>query len=221
MRFLSILVVLAGCEGHTSCTPGQSAACACTDGTMGAQTCRSDGSFDPCQCQPTMFPPVGAPDNNNNMTTTGKRVFVTGTGYVSSAVTSACGNAAAAANLGGTWQSWLSTSTVDAIDAVTGNGPWHRLDGQLAFNNHFGLTTQPLVPINIDENGRQVSASTRVWTGTDTGGRHTVGSNGTCADWGHVGADTGSAGFSDQTAAWTFASEDACYNPYHVYCFEL
>jgi hypothetical protein len=35
-----------------ACVPGQSVACACSSGAMGAQTCRPDGSgYDPCQCQ--------------------------------------------------------------------------------------------------------------------------------------------------------------------------
>jgi len=229
MRSFALALMLLGCNGGSSCTPGASVACACSDGGQGAQTCRPDGTFGDCQCR-SLGNPVADLSDNTVITpihdlavssSGGKRVFVTGTGYVSSAAMSACSNAAGAANLGGTWQSWLSTSTVDAIDAITGNGPWHRLDGTLVFNNHTNLTTQPLVPINIDENGRPVAAGTKVWTGTDTGGRHTVGSNGTCADWGQVGADTGTYGNTEQTGGWTHTSYEACYNPNHVYCFEL
>ncbi|MFS8068588.1 MAG: hypothetical protein ACMG6S_19700, partial [Byssovorax sp.] len=36
-------------SGGNLCIPGQQLACACVGGTMGAQTCRADGSgFDPC-----------------------------------------------------------------------------------------------------------------------------------------------------------------------------
>jgi hypothetical protein len=232
MRVFALISMLLGCAGGGStCTPGASVACACIDGTQGAQTCRADGTYDTCVCvnNPIVEDMGGRTTNHNNtpdmatpVSTGGaKRVFVTSTAYVSSAVMSACGNAAAAANLGGTWQSWLSTSTLDAIDAVTGNGPWKLLNGQLVFNNHANLTTQPLAVINVDENGQTVPAGTRVWTGTDTGGRSSAGSNGTCADWGQVGADTGSYGSVDSTAEWSYVSYEPCFNPNHVYCFEL
>ncbi|MFO0610053.1 MAG: hypothetical protein U0324_43240 [Polyangiales bacterium] len=34
------------------CVPGMAVACACRDGASGAQTCRPDGAFDPCVCDP-------------------------------------------------------------------------------------------------------------------------------------------------------------------------
>ena len=42
-----------GCADETvpQCTPGESEACACADGTRGAQTCADDGTFDACACQ--------------------------------------------------------------------------------------------------------------------------------------------------------------------------
>lgn len=49
----SVLIVsvfaLAGC-GTNRCVTGQSTACACVDGKMGAQTCQADGTFGSCQC---------------------------------------------------------------------------------------------------------------------------------------------------------------------------
>src|SRR5437016_3643883 len=163
MRFLGILVLLAGCSAGSTCTPGASVACACGDGTQGAQICRPDGTFDSCQCTIQHGGPVVDMGGNSqnpilhdlalSPATGGKRVFVTSTAYLGSAVTSACSDAAAAANLGGTWDAWLSTQSMDAIDKVTGSGPWKRLDGQVAFNNHAGLATQPLVAIDITENG--------------------------------------------------------------------
>lgn len=42
-----------------TCVPGMSIACACVDGRMGAQVCRSDFSYSPCQCTP---PDAGTPD---------------------------------------------------------------------------------------------------------------------------------------------------------------
>src|SRR5438132_10727847 len=104
-----------GCGGGGGdCTPGQSAACVCTDGRGGAQVCRSDRTFDACQCTA----PVGG--GGGDMAGGGgggggdgggggsKRVFVTSVGYAGSAVMTVCQNAAASVNLGGTWTPWAS-----------------------------------------------------------------------------------------------------------------
>jgi hypothetical protein len=42
----------AGLDAATvpKCIPGQSAACACVTGVVGAQTCQSDGAYTPCAC---------------------------------------------------------------------------------------------------------------------------------------------------------------------------
>ncbi len=66
------------------------------------------------------------------------RVFVTATTYAPQSLgggaTGFAGadgfgaNAAAAASLGGKWVAWLSTSSTDAIDRVTGDGPWYLVD---------------------------------------------------------------------------------------------
>lgn len=42
-----------------TCVPGMSIACACVDGRMGAQVCRSDFTYSPCQC---VAPDAGTPD---------------------------------------------------------------------------------------------------------------------------------------------------------------
>jgi hypothetical protein len=48
------------------CIPGQSAACACTDGATGAQICLDDGTFGACVCAPASdarsAPPVEDPE---------------------------------------------------------------------------------------------------------------------------------------------------------------
>jgi hypothetical protein len=230
MRFLSIFIVLAGCEQPKSgCTPGASVACACIDGTMGAQSCRADGTYDACVCQgPIGNPPVRDMSDDNQpvpihdlampVSSGGdKRVFITSTAYVGSAVTDACSVAAAAANLGGTWTAWLSTDTQDAIDRVTGNGPWKRLDGVVVFNNHANLATQPLAQIVIDENGDLVDGF--VWTGTNTGGRKATY---TCGSW-TSGSVTvaGTYGRLDLGAqSWSAYNDMPCDNPLHVYCLE-
>jgi hypothetical protein len=53
------IAIMFGC-GHSSpratadrCVAGRSVACACTDGRDGAQVCRADGTFGPCECTMT------------------------------------------------------------------------------------------------------------------------------------------------------------------------
>lgn len=41
-----------GTGGVPTCVPGQSVACTCASGVMGAQVCRSNGTFEECVCQP-------------------------------------------------------------------------------------------------------------------------------------------------------------------------
>jgi hypothetical protein len=41
-----------GAGGVPTCVPGQSVGCTCTNGLLGAQVCRSDGTFGACICQP-------------------------------------------------------------------------------------------------------------------------------------------------------------------------
>lgn len=50
---ISIFVIGCGSEPAVStCVPGESRACACADGSSGAQTCSDEGRFDACSCVP-------------------------------------------------------------------------------------------------------------------------------------------------------------------------
>ena len=57
LRLKTILVLSAclsaGCDGDpvSSCVPGATASCACTDGSSGAQECRADGTYATCVCE--------------------------------------------------------------------------------------------------------------------------------------------------------------------------
>src|SRR6187397_125272 len=45
--------LVVGCSGNSSdrrCVPGTSIACACVEGSLGAQVCAADGTFDACVC---------------------------------------------------------------------------------------------------------------------------------------------------------------------------
>jgi hypothetical protein len=139
-----------------------------------------------------------------------------------------CQTLADAAAIGGTFRAWISTTTVDAIEHITGNGPWYRMDGALAFPNRARLGTTPLVPIMIDEQGGMPDPFYESWTGTALGGylaplgsRQSV----TCWDWTSTVDSTqvgGVVGDIDASGAtWTELATGYC-SPFRrrLYCFE-
>jgi hypothetical protein len=165
----------------------------------------------------------------------GKRVFVTSQMYnadlqsINGAATGAdsadgiCNNAAAAVGLSGTWRAWISDSTVNAIDRISGTGPWYRLDGVMVFLNHANLSTQPLARINVTETGDAISfppTLTTVWTGTASGGRYTS-TTIACSGWSDLlGKGTvGDASYSD--TQWTIMDRLDCDLLGRLYCFEM
>jgi hypothetical protein len=236
------VLLQAGCGGP--CTPGQSIPCTCTSGARGAQVCREDQTYGPCDCtgnndtdsrthkdsgiavgmDGVAGPPPGA-----------KRVFVTSSAYpadlfslVGGAVSGLhagdllCEQAAQGALLGGKWKAWLSGENsvggkVNAIDRISDVGPWHRLDGVKVFNNRANLGTTPLAPLAIDERGAHVSAM--VWTGTVAGGSC---GDSTCYGWCTTsGYHGGQNGISTETdSGWTDAGDGACSGTARLYCFE-
>lgn len=113
-----------------------------------------------------------------------KRVFVTSSKYMGDlggleGADEKCRAAADAASLGGTWTAWLSTSAVDAIDRIVGDGPWGLVDRKTkVFNNRANLTTTSIHALDQDEWGRYVPLA-RAWAGTDHG-RATAA---TCSNW--------------------------------------
>ncbi len=124
---------------------------------------------------------------------------------------------------GGPWKAWLSTTTVNAIDRITGSGPWFDTTGVVAFASRAQLSTMPAVSLWYDETGDFLS-SDKIWTGTGFGGTYLAALTGTtpCAEW-TSGAMSGQAkvgqvGRSD--AAWTAQSNTTCDQPSHLICFE-
>jgi hypothetical protein len=130
-----------------------------------------------------------------------------------------CQNHAVAAGLGGTWTAWLSTAAVDAIDRITGDGPWLLLDGTtVVAENKARLASGSLLNrINMNEKKGIVSASNdQVWTATGISGRF----NGPdCGNW-----DTGGSGIYGEAvesgSRWTRAGGESCGNSNRLYCFE-
>ncbi len=130
-----------------------------------------------------------------------------------------CQTLALEAELGGQWASWISTPTQDALDKINGEGPWHLVDGTVAFATKQALTQGPEVPLDMDETGTLVSAS-EIYTGTGPQGRAT---GEDCRQWrSYYAADQGTVGSTVlQDDGWTQAQEVTCDKPRRVYCFEI
>jgi hypothetical protein len=167
----------------------------------------------------------GSTGTGGGSTSGTKRVFVTETTYAGGTMgglagaDQKCNLSAQAANLGGTWVAWASNGNTNAIDRVTGTGPWVVLGTTTtAFNNKANLATSPLVPINATEQGHTVSyLDGSVWTGTGSGGSAATS---TCGGW-SSGSSYGHYGSAVSTASWTSVGDDLCANTNRLYCFEL
>ena len=156
-----------------------------------------------------------------------KRVFVTRTTYKGNlgglaGADALCQNAATAASLGGTWKAWLSDFDFDAIDRITGDGPWYNVAGTMVFANHAALSTAPAVGVEVQENGESLIIGARVWTGTAAGGSHNGrGSSDYCYEW---TSETGTSTVGNTLAtdgAWTDSETVTCVHNARLYCFEL
>jgi hypothetical protein len=130
-----------------------------------------------------------------------------------------CNDAASAANLTGTYKAWLSTSTVNAIDRMADVGPWHLVTGTKVFDSKAALASNPLVAINVDEDGVTVSGFQveRPWTGTLANGTKDTD---TCGNWEST-SGSGMCGLATSTSAtWTVNQSLPCSVDYSLYCFE-
>jgi hypothetical protein len=158
------------------------------------------------------------------------RVFATATGYLAKSLGGGatgfaggdgfCASAAEAGGLGGTWVAWLSTSRTNAIDRVTGAGPWYLVDRKtLVFLNKAALATVPRVGIAMNELAVEGPTSRQVWTGTSNGG---IASPLTCDDWSN-GTNTGRGmtGNAGGKNDWTTLFEEPCDRERSLYCFEV
>ncbi len=162
-----------------------------------------------------------------------KRIFVTQETFEGNLVSGgglagadgACSDAAKAAQLGGSWKAWISTSTVDAIDRISDVGPWFDLGGTEIFSDKANLAQSPAAALWRDENGTSL-ASDRIWTGTGFGGKYAPdlgpGSK-PCSDWTSAAqgesAKIGQVGRKDG-AAWTAFAGTTCDQQAHLICLE-
>ncbi len=166
---------------------------------------------------------------------TGKKVFLTsqnGSGNLGAwpgaggktglaAGDAICQSLAGAASVTGTFKAWLSDGTTNAVDRLTGNGPWIRLDGVKVADNKADLTDGSLfTAINLTETGTYYD-NYGVWSGTTDDGIKT---NNHCNNWteGTV-AHTGSYGIAGTAGArWSgSASGNNCdWSLVFLRCFE-
>jgi hypothetical protein len=136
-----------------------------------------------------------------------------------------CQQHADAAELGGVWRAWLSTTdgnpdSNDAIERIMGAGPWVAMDGTTLFPNRASLTTGPRSGIRLDEHGLSVFGSTPYyWTGTGVGGH--VGANHCAGFISDSGARFGEHGSAGETSSdWTDSGHTNCSDERRLLCFE-
>jgi hypothetical protein len=133
-----------------------------------------------------------------------------------------CRSAAAAAHLPApsSFVAWLSTSSTDARDRITSNGPFKRLDSYTVAGNLADLTDGSLdTSIHVDENGHYLTGTPDVSTGTLSDGTAS-GSN--CLEWTQGTSDEDQTGGRPNFAAlpeWTeFSNSVGCSGGRRLYC---
>jgi hypothetical protein len=158
-----------------------------------------------------------------------KRIFVTAATYsgqlttgtgAQAAADAHCTLAAQSVNFGGTWIAWLSDGQYSAWSRINDVGPWYLVDGATkVFNNKANMTTVPLTPINMTEQGtRLLSSPEFVWTGSNSGGQP---SQVDCNGWTTSSFDFyGSVGNAASTSTWEHDSTEYCSTSHRYYCIE-
>lgn len=121
------------------------------------------------------------------------------------------------------FKAWLSDSGTDAIDRLTSNGPWVRLDGILVAQDKTVLTNgliSGLLFTSIVQNEYGVYWSGHAWTGTNSDGTKNADR---CNDW----TDDGTSFYNGEsgatyipTSSWTQDNSDSCSSVRAIYCFE-
>ena len=220
------------CNAQGQCAPGtNNTECgdqggACSNCTTGSQTCTSNR----CVAGPPMLP-AGA-----------KLVFTTSGEYTGNlggiaGADQKCTAAATAGGLTGTYVAWISSDTQNALNHVTANGPWYlTCPGSTsyikAFNNKAHLQSAPLLMIDCNEFGTQITGANStvrdVWTGTVNGGATAAshcktgaiaGSDWTSTDSFYYG-QAGTFNSIIATTQWTDDGANGCGNKGHLYCFQ-
>ncbi len=115
---------------------------------------------------------------------------------------------------------WLSTAQDDALDRITSNGPFRRVDGVAVAASKAALASGALASsIHVDEVGRYLvgNGGGSAWTGTLAGGGLAAGLS--CGDW--VGGGNGRKGIASvaRVGNWSDSSSDSCAGAGRLYCF--
>lgn len=129
-----------------------------------------------------------------------------------------CQGAADRAGLVGTYRAWLSTGTTNAIDRLSGEGPWETPGGDVAFDARPDMAGPPFVDLT-DEHGVPLAAKSVAWTGTDDLG-HAAGSD--CSRWTASAASSAGSvgdGLADSVHWGGGAGARACNAPASLVCF--
>ena len=160
-----------------------------------------------------------------------KRVFVTSTAFNGimggvSGVDARCIAAADRAGLGSDWVAWISADGKNAIDRITHDGPYVRLDGARVVRDKSQLVLGVLTsPIDRTESGETVTENLLVWTGTFMNGTFST----DCNNWSTNNALTyGAMGtLSRVDRQWTDNGGPGagfrnwgCQTSARLYCFE-
>ncbi|MDP1825492.1 MAG: DUF1554 domain-containing protein [Archangium sp.] len=202
------------CAGWTV-TSGSSALVGKDGTTGGSDSC---SSLNALLCLEQSRLPRPAP-----LPTTRKRLFVTSTSFQAnfggvSGADALCQNAATAANKGGTWKAFVSSTTETAIARMAEVGPWYqeRSDGSFVrtYNNKANLGTTALSLIYVDEQGRGSASSTfdpTYWTGLTA--TNQVGA--TCAGWTVTSGSSALVGKDGSTGG-----SDSCSSQNALLCLE-
>lgn len=131
-----------------------------------------------------------------------------------------CQTLAEQAGIKGSFKAWLSSSSVNAIDRLTSNGPWVRVDGVRIADSKADLSDGLLFSsISVDETGRHLTEAI-TWTGTDFLGNST---STLCSDWqSDLDTDIGTTGNALTVSnSWTVRSTQwSCNRNFRLYCFE-
>lgn len=119
---------------------------------------------------------------------------------------------------------WLSTASVDAVDRLSADGPWKRVDGiQIAANRAALLTASPFLSILpsalvVDEGGGYVGNN--AYTGSTSLGRATLED---CNGWtsASAGIDATYGSVQETRGYWTTSAPQvvACSGPRRLFCF--
>jgi len=132
-----------------------------------------------------------------------------------------CRERAQAGGLPGTYVAWLSASSTNAIDRLTGSRGWSRVDGKPFVDVPADLVAEKIFyPLELDEFGHRVTPFSSVATGTDLNGIITTGY--TCSDYSDVAGLIWFGSSGRDTREWTDSGgTNACGAALPVYCFGI